>query len=419
MSNIRMRGRREGRRAASILTLLAVFVAGLVGLALPAHAATASPPVSVRTPDGTGTTSMTVRWPAVEGTENYRVKWSTSPDMADLERYDAGTSTSATITGLARDTTYYVTVNVNAPLHRTTMPGVQVEVAPSTPPAPNPSDCSFSPRGIPSSSACALVGSSTGRTDVAVAEAMWGRSLGVRRTYYQASGVDAAVRTAKDDVAHHRIPWVSFKLPHSWAEMAAGKGDAWARGVAQKMSTVPGPVWVAFHHEPENDGPIAEWTRLQARLAPIVRNEAPNVAYTVILTGWTVTHRAEYSLDAVVPKGAPIDLLGFDMYNTQGTFTNGKEGLVPTDMKAAYFDRFGAWAQAHGMAWAVAETGMTDKAAILDPTWLSRTYEALKATGGLALTYFDSQPPGAVDWSLHTPQKQALFTALIAGKPSI
>ena len=48
-----------------------------------------------------------------------------------------------------------------------------------------------------------------------------------------------------------RLPWISFKLPYSWARMAAGDGDAWARDLATKLAQLPGPVWVAFHHEPE------------------------------------------------------------------------------------------------------------------------------------------------------------------------
>ena len=33
---------------------------------------------------------------------------------------------------------------------------------------------------------------------------------------------------AKTDLAERRLPWISFKLPYSWADMATGKGDAWA-----------------------------------------------------------------------------------------------------------------------------------------------------------------------------------------------
>ena len=37
------------------------------------------------------------------------------------------------------------------------------------------------------------------------------------------------MRLAEADLAAGRLPWISFKLPYSWPDMAAGKGDAWAR----------------------------------------------------------------------------------------------------------------------------------------------------------------------------------------------
>ena len=124
-----------------------------------------------------------------------------------------------------------------------------------------------------------------------------GQQLGVRRTYWGATQVDSAVKIAKTDLAAGRLPWISFKLPYGWADMAAGKGDAWIRDLATKLSKLNGPVWLAFHHEPEGDGDIKQWTAMQARLAPIVRSTAPNVAYSIVLTGW---HQL-YGDDAVQP----------------------------------------------------------------------------------------------------------------------
>ena len=52
-----------------------------------------------------------------------------------------------------------------------------------------------------------------------------GRGLGVHRTYYDGDMVDAAVSTARSDLRHNRVPWISFKLPYSWEEMRDGRGD--------------------------------------------------------------------------------------------------------------------------------------------------------------------------------------------------
>ena len=115
------------------------------------------------------------------------------------------------------------------------------------------------------------------------------------------------------DLAHQRVPWISFKLPYSWAEMAAGRGRRLGprRGPAGSPR-LDGPVWVAFHHEPEGDGQdITHWTAMQERLAPIVRSAAPNVAYTVILTGWNQFYGPkDYSLTSLWPRDTKIDLVG-------------------------------------------------------------------------------------------------------------
>jgi hypothetical protein len=145
------------------------------------------------------------------------------------------------------------------------------------------------------------------------------KPLGIRRTFWGGSTVDKAVATAKGDLAKHRLPWISFKLPHSWSDMAAGKGDAWVRGLATKLAALDGPVWLAFHHEPEGDGNIKQWTAMQAHLAPIVRSIAPNVAYSIILTGYHQYYGdAQYSLESLWPKNTKIDLAGFDIYNQYG-----------------------------------------------------------------------------------------------------
>ena len=147
-------------------------------------------------------------------------------------------------------------------------------------------------------------------TDPTSLEADLGRRLGLRRTYFRADQVDSAVRIATTDLAAGRLPWVSFKLPHSWSDMTAGAGDAWVKSLSPRFGRLDGPVWLAFHHEPEGDGPIADWRRMQERLAPLVRAEE-NLAFTVIVTGWNQLYGdPTYSLDAIWPRGVTVMLLG-------------------------------------------------------------------------------------------------------------
>ena len=147
-------------------------------------------------------------------------------------------------------------------------PGAVESPAPRFTASANGSGCAVSARGVPSS--CTVVGAAvSGNDDPAVFEGQVGGSLGVRRTYFQSGQVSNAVRVAQADKAAGRVSWISFKLPYTWKEMAAGKGDAWARDLAKRLGAVGGHVWVAFHHEPETDRnqSIGDWVAMQKTVA--------------------------------------------------------------------------------------------------------------------------------------------------------
>ena len=219
--------------------------------------------------------------------------------------------------------------------------------------------CAYSTRGIPSSCAAFLGSAYNSNTDPTSWESSMGQQLGVHRTYCGASQVDLGRQDGQDRPRRPPVPWISFKLPYSWGDMAAGKGDAWARDLATKLSQLDGPVWLAFHHEPEGDGDIKQWTAMQARLAPLVRSVAPNVAYSIVLTGWhEFFGDAQYKLDNIMPKNTKIDLLGLDVYNRYGAPTNGKIQTTRSNLDSDYFAPTSAWAKAHDMAWGVAESGL-------------------------------------------------------------
>lgn len=280
--------------------------------------------------------------------------------------------------------------------------------------------CAYSARGIPGSCAAYLGAAYGGNADPTQWEAEMGQPLGVRRTFWGATGVDKAVATAKGDLAKHRLPWISFKLPYSWADMAAGKGDTWVRGLSTKLAAVDGPVWVAFHHEPEGDGDIKQWTAMQAHLAPIVRALAPNVAYSIVLTGYHQYYgAAQYSLESLWPKNTKIDMAGFDIYNQYGVVKDGQMNTKGTNMVTQYFSKLKAWTDQTGVPWGIAETGYTDKASEDDPQWVSRTYNELKQYGGKAWAYFNTNLNSIANWELSTQLKKSQYTAAIKGKPTL
>lgn len=285
---------------------------------------------------------------------------------------------------------------------------MKVATEPATAP-PSTRECSVDARGLPSCGTYlgAAYGANTDPTD-------WERELGgtlaLRRTYFRADQVAGAVRHARSDLADGRLPWISFKLPHSWEQMARGHGDAWAKDLATRLDALDGPVWVAFHHEPEGDGDIDAWRRMQERLGPIVRR-GDNVAFTVVVTGWHQFYGdPQFRLANMWPQGIKVDVAGFDVYNSLGVVKDGKENTKGTDLPTAYFEKIKAWADAEGVAWGLAETGYTDKAAAVDPRWIERTYGEMRAMGGVAFAYFNTTLNSIAPWHIDSGTKQTDFT---------
>lgn len=285
--------------------------------------------------------------------------------------------------------------------------------APAPARAPAASVAGISQRGIPTSGA--LVGAAVGsNTDPSSVEKSMGAKLQVRRTYWGGGSVTSAVNTARTDIAAGRIPWESFKLPYSWSDMAAGKGDAWVKNLASQLGSLNGPVWIAFHHEPEGDGDISQWVAMQKHLAPIIHNNTKNVAYTMIMTGWHEIYGGpQYALDKLWPGDGLVDMLGFDIYNNYGVTRAGKTNSKTTEFATSYYPQFSAFAKKHNVAWGVAETGITDQGAAADPTWLNRSYTDMVKYGGSALTYFDSSLHSAGSWEITTPLKRNEFGSIL------
>jgi hypothetical protein len=159
---------------------------------------------------------------------------------------------------------------------------------------------------------------------------------------------------------------------------------------------------------------------MQARLAPMVRSLASNVAYSIVVTGYDQFFGADqYSLNNIMPKNTKIDLLGIDVYQRYGAPVNGKIKTTFSNLDRDYFAPTSAWAKAHDMAWGVAETGYTDAAAEDDPTWLGTAYNQLKARGGSAFTYFNSGLNSTANWVLSTDAKKSQYTAALKSAPAM
>ena len=191
---------------------------------------------------------------------------------------------------------------------------------------------------------------------VARHESVAGHSLALRRTFWQWNQrTGALVTTARDDLAHHRLPWVSVKTP-SWAAMGAGHHDGEIDQLLRALDALPGPVWLTIHHEPEGGagvsspddpagpaGHIAMNRRVRQRMTAL---GVDNVALAPILMAYTWTEASGRNPDE---WWAPdiYDFLGVDIYNHG-------EGSLITDN----WLRVRQWAAARGVDVAVGEWGM-------------------------------------------------------------
>ncbi|WP_309648024.1 Ig-like domain-containing protein [Nocardioides sp.] len=263
---------------------------------------------------------------------------------------------------------------------------------PPPPPSPTPEPTPDpTPQPPPAPAPRFVLGAAHGgNTDPAQLEADAGVPLQIRRTYYTHDKVARAAQTAQADIAKGRIPFVSFKLPYTWAEMAAGRGDAWAADAARQLAAVDGEVWVVLHHEPENDEPqILDWTRLQQRLAPMF--DLPGLRFGICLTGWHqfFSGNPEMSFEHLYPFGAPIDFIALDVYQAYGTPKNLTKW---TDLNG-YWTRMEAFADKVDVDWGLGEFGITDEgfASPNGPTFFDDTVAGIRAHGGTFAAYFDSE----------------------------
>jgi hypothetical protein len=276
--------------------------------------------------------------------------------------------------------------------------------------------CAGNPLGL--TPAGAYVGAAvTGTSSLTLRELQFGASLPLHRRYYRGDDVSRAVAEVSEDLMADRLPWISFKLPYSWGDMAAGAGDAWAMDLVTRLEALDGPVWLAFHHEPEHDGDMAAWIAMQQRLAALVHDHSDSLAFSIILTGWeTFDPSSPYYIERLWPGDEVVDLVGVDPYNWFGATIDGRTVTEHDDVRPT-LAKLAAWTEARGVPWAVAETGLSDAAYHDDPDWLAETYAAVVSLGGIAMAYFDSSLSPLADFQLDDPGKREALHELLSRSP--
>lgn len=166
---------------------------------------------------------------------------------------------------------------------------------------------------------------------------------------------------------------------------------------------------------------MADWTAMQARLAPVFRSAGDNIAFTIILMGYHQfgTNNPELSIDRLWPKRTKVDVAGFDIYDTYGTTRNGVVRYKHTDLAGNYYPKIAKWASETGVRWALGETGFTNASAAAAPDRHVSNYRELVRQGGVAYAYFNSSLNSSANWELDTALDRSIFKQIAAGSPRL
>lgn len=227
-------------------------------------------------------------------------------------------------------------------------------------------------------SACGSGGGQLGSSQVADAERQLGQPLPISREY--------ATWGQPIHVTASHTPILSVNAGHtSWAEIAGGSQDAEIRRQAVEVKTLPAPVYLAFHHEPEGDPNgtpeqyVAAWRRYEAvfKAAGVT-----TVQWTFVATAAGL---ANGKAEPYYPGDDSIDVIGGDGYDWQG--------VRPGASSRSFAEVFGGlhtWAAAHGKPALVAELGKV--AGPSRAAWITDSATTAKSWGLLAVAWWNAAP---------------------------
>jgi len=218
-------------------------------------------------------------------------------------------------------------------------------------------------------------------------ERQMGQRLALHRTFFTSAQVQKLIRTARTDLANGRLPHVSMKVPGRWIDVARGRRDGWLRGIARGLAHLDRPVFLTFHHEPENDtrrkGSPRDFVAMQRHVIRYFSGRAPKVTIVPVLQSWTFSdyNRRARPEQWSVPEAA---VYGVDVYNP---FCVGDRNWVPFSEKLDEIRRY-----AHGKPIAIGEYGCRD-----DPDnperaaqWMRDAFHYARRHNVVSMSYFNS-----------------------------
>ena len=203
-------------------------------------------------------------------------------------------------------------------------------------------------------------------------ESQVGRRLAIDHQYY---AWNQTIPTSHQswDATTGRLPFVNWSAattdgsPVRWSAIANGSQDSWIVQRADAFKAFGSPIYLTFHHEPENDltrfGTPTDYAAAFRHIVTVFRSRGvTNVAFVWTMMSWTFEPRSGRDPNVYYPGDSYVDIIGSDGYN----WYPGKAG-VPWASFQQIFQDTNNFAVAHNKPWMVVETGCQE-----DPAHPSR-----------------------------------------------
>jgi Glycosyl hydrolase family 26 len=214
---------------------------------------------------------------------------------------------------------------------------------------------------IPSSGAYlgAYVGQRSEETKaeaIARVENQIGGKLAIDHEYYK---WDSPIPTPQESwaVGQGMIPFLNWKAKRlngvtvPWSTIASGAEDAAIAARADAIKAFGYPLYLTFHHEPEDDlatwGTPADYAAAFRHVVDVFRGRGvTNVAFVWTMMNWTFDPRSGRDPNAYYPGDSYVDLIGVDGFN----WYPGRAG-APWESFQQVFQTSNDFAVAHSEPW--------------------------------------------------------------------
>ena len=193
-------------------------------------------------------------------------------------------------------------------------------------------------------------------------ESQIGRKFAIDHQYYKWDTQFPTVG-ANMDRPQGRIPFINWKPQRnngssvSWSSIASGAEDAAIIARADAIKAFGYPMYLAFHHEPEDDlatfGTPADYAAAFRHIVTVFQARGvTNVAFVWTMMSWSFNPNSGKNVDSYYPGDAYVDAIGSDGYDWYPGRAGDKWDPLPNRLPSHPGLRV-----AHGKPWMAVEYG--------------------------------------------------------------